>query len=254
MQSMNVRKTGGLFVITYEMLSETGERDKNEDSIRVLQTQEGICAALGDGLGGHGYGEEASRLVTECVTEIFKKNAQVSEEVIRQCFEESQKRLVEKQKKAGKEYGMKTTLCVFLSDERRFLWGHIGDSRIYHFAGKKLAECTFDHSVPQMLVAAGEITSKQIRRHPDRSRLLRVMGMEWRRTPYVISDFHDYEPGHAILMCSDGFWEWIEEDEMESCLEKAETAADWLNSMKEIVRKNGEGQGMDNYSAICIWT
>ena len=241
-------------MITYEMLSETGDRDKNEDSVRVLQNDRGICAALGDGLGGHGYGEKASALVTECVTGVFEKSAQVSEVVMRQCFEESQRRLAEEQKKERKEYGMKTTLCVFLSDERKFLWGHIGDSRVYHFAGKKLVEWTLDHSVPQMLVAAGEITSRQIRSHPDRGRLLRAMGTKWQKTPYVLSELHDYEPGHAILICSDGFWEWIEEDEMESCLEKAETVSDWLNSMKEIVLRNGKGQKMDNYSAICVWT
>ena len=104
-----------------------------------------------------------------------------------------------------------------------------------------------------MLAAAGEITTQQIRSHPDRSRLLRVMGMEWQRPPYVISKIHDYEPGHAILMCSDGFWEWIEEEEMENCLERAETAAQWLDHMKKIVLQNGEGKKMDNYSAVCIW-
>ena len=113
-------------LITYEILSETGGRAKNEDSVQVRQTEKGICAALGDGLGGHGYGEEASRTVTECVMEVFEKNAQVSEETMRQCFEESQKRLVEKQKSAGKEYAMKTTLCVLLADERKFLWGFAG--------------------------------------------------------------------------------------------------------------------------------
>ena len=58
-----------------------------------------------------------------------------------------------------------------------------------------------------MLVAAGEIDEKEIRHHPDRNRLVRVMGMEWDEPKYQVSEPMPEEPGQAFLLCSDGFWE-----------------------------------------------
>ena len=241
-------------MIAYKTISEIGDRKNNEDSIRVFQQKDRFCAALGDGLGGHGCGDVASRIVTEKTIDIFKSEKAVSQLALRGCFEKSQESLLEEQRIKQKEYGMKTTLCVLMADAGQLVWGHIGDSRIYHFIHKEFVERTFDHSVPQMLAAAGKITEQEIRRHPDRNRLLRAMGIEWRKPLYQISDMHVFEPGHQFLMCSDGFWEWIVEKDMALCLQNANTVSEWLASMKTIVRKNGREHEMDNYSAICIWT
>lgn len=241
-------------MITYSVLSERGTRPNNEDAVKVWQKGDFFCAVLGDGLGGHGFGDLASHIVTENVVNTFSIQPEVSEKAIRKCFEESQNLLLREQTKQRKENSMKTTLCILLADSKQILWGHIGDSRIYHFRHKKLDGRTLDHSVPQILASAGEITEQEIRKHPDRNRLLRVMGVEWDKTPYTLSSIHVNECGHAFLICSDGFWEWIEEKDMASCLRKAHSAGEWLKYMKKNVEKNAKKQDMDNYSAICIWT
>ncbi|WRK55404.1 hypothetical protein SD457_11760 [Coprobacillaceae bacterium CR2/5/TPMF4] len=56
----------------------------------------------------------------------------------------------------------------------------------------------------------------------------------------------------AVLLCTDGFWEWIEEKEMVKCLKKSKNAQEWIDLMEEIVLQNGTGNHMDNYSAIGI--
>ena len=48
-------------MVTYEILSEPGEREYNEDYAGAKQHGEGWCFVLADGLGGHGGGDEASR-------------------------------------------------------------------------------------------------------------------------------------------------------------------------------------------------
>lgn len=73
-------------------------------------------------------------------------------------------------------------------------WGHVGDSRLYYFKNGKIVKRTLDHSVPQMLVARGEIDEKEIRHHPDRNRLVRVMGMEWDEPKYQVSEPMPEEP------------------------------------------------------------
>ena len=54
-------------------------------------------------------------------------------------------------------------------------------------------------------------------------------------------------------MCTDGFWELIEEKEMQKTLKKSKSPQEWLDTMAEMIRKNGAGYDMDNYTALAIW-
>lgn len=237
----------------YEIVSNSGERDYNEDYAGMEQKGEAFCFVLADGLGGHGGGDEASRLVVGYILQDFKERGEVSREYMAECFEESQRHLLEEQKRQDRELEMKTTLVVLLLDEHSVLWGHIGDSRLYFYQNKKLIQRTLDHSVPQMLVAAGEIKEEQIRHHPDRNRLLRVMGTEWDSPRYQIAQPVERRGKEAFLLCSDGFWEWIQEKQMRKTLKKSKSPAEWLIQMEKEILKNGTGKGMDNYSAIAVF-
>ena len=99
---------------------------------------------------------------------------------------------------------------------------------------------------------AGEIKDKQIRSHPDRNRLLRVMGVEWEKSKYELSEEGALNDGDAFLMCSDGFWEPITEKEMCRLLKKSNSVEDWLNAMQITVKTNGKETNMDNNTAIAV--
>lgn len=174
-------------------------------------------------------------------------------EYLEHCFWESQDLLMQEQQNQGRMNEMKTTLVVLLVDENKVIWGHIGDSRLYYFKQKRLQERTLDHSVPQMLVASGEITEKEIRGHADRNRLLRVMGTEWESPRYQIAQPMEREGQQEFLLCTDGFWELIEERHMSHMLKKSKTPEAWLTSMEQLVLKHGKDKEMDNYSAIAVF-
>ena len=131
-------------------------------------------------------------------------------------------------------------------------WGYIGDSRLYYFRKNRLMTRTLDHSVPQMLVNAGKLKEKQIRGHEDRNKLLRVLGTRYESVKYVIDIPVRREERQAFLLCSDGFWEWVDEKKMIRLLKKSHSAQEWLDLMTEEVVKNGRGNHMDNYSAAAI--
>lgn len=240
-------------MITYKILSKQGEREYNEDFAGVASHEGGWCFVLADGLGGHGGGDEASRLVAGYILEDFESRGEVSEIYLKRCFEESQKLLMEEQKRQNRIAEMKTTLVVLLAGPDAALWGHIGDSRLYCFQNKKLKSRTFDHSVPQMLVAAGEIKESQIRGHADRNRLLRVMGIPWDSPRYQLDGLEAYGKNTVFLLCTDGFWEWVNEKIMQSTLKKAGSPQEWLDAMEKEIQKNGAGKHMDNYSAIAVF-
>lgn len=228
-----------------------GGREHNEDSLRwTSDGTEGVFV-LADGLGGHDRGEVASQLAVEVICG-GEDSPVPGREALLERFRQANARILEQQKQPGQEE-MKTTAVALSLSGGTAAWAHIGDSRLYRFERGKLAERTLDHSVPQMLVAAGEIKEKQIRHHPDRNRLLRVMGVNWEEPRYQLGGPVPASPGQAFLLCSDGFWEWIEEKKMLSALKKADSPEDWISRMEEMILKQGRGKNMDNYSAIAVW-
>lgn len=238
----------------YCKLSEIGDREVNEDAVGVFSIGDKEVFVLADGLGGHGYGEIASKEAVEAVKKYVACNeSEDLETLIRCCFTMANIKLKKIQQEVGNETFFKTTMVVLIVDKYNMAWGHIGDSRIYHFERRKLIERSMDHSVPQMLANAKKIKEKQIRYHEDRSKLLRVLGAEEENSMPYISKPEPISKDSSYLLCSDGFWEHITERKIEKILRKTTDTNRWIEDMKSIVIKNGAKHKMDNYSAIAVF-
>lgn len=242
------------YKVRYASVSKEGDRRYNEDSTLILTGNGQYVFALADGLGGQGNGKMASETVIQAVQHIFEQedNRLQAQSFTEKAFQKAQKTICAK--KVGNEYGDMMTTLVLLHIGDEICWGHIGDSRLYYFKENQLVSQTLDHSVPQILVYADEITYDEIRHHPDRNRLLRAMGKEWDRgDEFVLSEPINPQGGQAFLLCSDGFWEYIVEEQMQNLLEKASSVEEWLSKMEQEVQKNGAGYNMDNFSAVAVW-
>ena len=235
-------------MVKFATITKTGDRLDNEDSVFVYEEGRRGIYALADGLGGHGRGEVASKLVIKRSYEVFREGGSLED-----CFWAAQNSLLEEQSRLNASGEMKTTLTLLTIEGDEVRWGHVGDSRIYNFANGKLVGRTIDHSVPQMLAMAGEIREKDIRRHEDRNRLLRVMGTEWDNQAFVTTEKTKVLSGDSYLLCSDGFWEWVVEKQMTRLLGSSETPGQWLELMEAEALKNGAGKNMDNYSAVAVF-
>ena len=237
--------------ISFSTYTDKGDREINEDSLRIVNSGEKYCFILCDGLGGHGKGDLASSFVTEHLAKAFTETDS-TEAFYDNALNDAQNALLDEQKRIGAQFEMKTTAVMLVIENEHFRYQFIGDSRIYHFRNGKVSERSLDHSVPQMLALAGDIKEKKIRKHPDRNRLLRVMGVKWEASRYETSELNEIKPGDAFLLCSDGFWEPITEKEMCKLLKKSSTAEEWLYLMSERVKSNGAGTDMDNNSAVAV--
>ena len=239
-------------MLSYCVFTNKGNREINEDSMRVAFGNNKMCFIVADGLGGHGKGEVASEYVVNGIANQFNDGVSI-DNFLENAVLNAQIGLMEEQKRQNARNEMKTTVVALHIDGINAKWIHVGDARLYAFKGTKLVDRTKDHSVPQMLVLSGEIKEKQIRNHPDRSRLMKVMGVNWEEPQYTISNIHNLTKISAFLLCTDGFWELITEKEMSKLLKKSSTVNEWVNSMVEIINKNGAGTNMDNYTAIAVW-
>ena len=145
---------------------------------------------------------------------------------------------------------MKTTLVFLAMEKEMARWMHVGDSRLYRFQNGKLVKQTMDHSVSQMAVLMGDITPQQIRFHEDRNRVLRALGGDNAKAD--ISPETELQSGRdAFLMCTDGFWEYVTEEDMENTFKDSDDGDGWLEKMIAI-REAKAPQNSDNYTAAVI--
>lgn len=233
-------------------LSYIGDRDVNEDSLRVIDDGKTKCFIVADGLGGHGQGDVASSIAVNAFASVFHNADAPLDALMNEAFIKAQDDILAKQSETGRRFEMKTTVCALAIRGDDVMWGHIGDTRLYVFAHNRVKLRTLDHSVPQMLVLSHEIKEKEIRNHPDRNRLLRVLGVSGEKPRYELSQLQSLKKYQAFLLCSDGFWELILEKEMCSALKKSDSAEEWLRQMHEMVMCRGKDTDMDNCSAIAI--
>jgi serine/threonine protein phosphatase PrpC len=102
------------------------------------------------------------------------------------------------------------------------------------------------------MIDAGYGNADMIRTHPQRSLLTSAIGsnsgelaLSVSGSPVVI------EEGDAFLMCTDGWWEYVDEPTMERMLQHADSAQEWLERMAAWVRQSDDAHS-DNFTAIGV--
>lgn len=233
-----------LDIATY---TDIGGRPRNEDTVRYTALEgDRLCLVLADGLGGHGGGEQASAAAAESICGSW--NGTADSETLKDLVQEANRRVLAIQ---TPRCAMKTTVTVLTLAGNIAVWAHAGDSRLYYFHNGALAFQTRDHSAAQLGVLLGDITTDQIRFHEDRSRVLRALGQDAELS--VETGQRELDGGaHAFLLCSDGFWEYVLEPEMEEDLKNASGPENWLERMRWRLKKRIPADN-DNNTAAAVW-
>ncbi|KWT84926.1 PP2C family protein-serine/threonine phosphatase [Candidatus Magnetominusculus xianensis] len=233
-----------------EQFTHKGGRPNNEDYCGFLTLKSFACWVAADGAGGHNGGETASKTAVEAVLEAFEASPGLTSRHLTNYLEKAQGEIIKKQQ-APDLSSMRTTIALLVSDYKNCMWAHAGDTRLYMFKGSRIYFQTKDHSVPQALADAGEITVEEIRCHEDRNRILKCLGAEGGVRATIMDNKVSVEKGDAFLICTDGFWDNITETEMEIDYAKSETPEKWLCHMRSRIIRRVDGE-YDNYSAIAV--
>ena len=224
-----------------------GGRGYNEDAVLLVEDGGRLTAILADGLGAYGGGEIASAAAVAALRQHLPPLGYMNDAAFSACFAAANATVLAQQKPG---LSMKSTAVALILEPGYAAFAHTGDSRGYAFRGGNIVCQTFDHSVSQMAVFRGDIDQAQIRSHPSRSQLLRALGIEGGLLEEITA-LAPPQAGDAFLLCSDGFWEYVTEEEMAADVLKARNAREWLNFMLNRI-EGRVAKDHDNLSAIAV--
>jgi len=202
-----------------------GGRDYNEDSVGFAYTAYGAVLAAADGLGGHKGGEIASQITVDALLSEPLDDNKNDKDWLRRRLESANRAILDSQ--AAQANKMKSTVVALKVNGTKATWAHLGDSRLYYIHNGEIAAVTEDHSVAFKKYRAGEITRSEIATDEDQSSLLRSLGVQGKLKPEIGETDEPLTAGDSFLLCSDGFWEYVQDQEiLFDCL-KATNAQAW---------------------------
>ncbi|KAF0811563.1 Serine/threonine phosphatase stp [Andreprevotia sp. IGB-42] len=233
--------------LTTAQCTYAGSRASNEDALGLRIRDQDACFVLSDGVGGERGGGYAARLAVHGVLKQFENRQQTPlAELAHNSVASAQSLIIADQQRNPDRATMAATLIgLFIDRSHGFAqWVHAGDSRLYHFRRGALLQRTQDHSLVAQLAAAG---LPHDRVNPN------LLSQALGRANTVASTLTVPQPlqdGDAYLLCTDGFWHGLHDHELESLLQLAGSAEEWITLLAAQV---GQRMAQDNYSAIAVW-
>ena len=195
-------------------------RKNNEDNffVRDISLVPGSpfqCVfAVADGMGGLSRGEVASGIVKQYLQEVFTDAnitalaGKVNDEegvnsFLKQTVQEINMRICAESRNSEGGGSMGTTMTFGVQRGNTLFIAHVGDSRAYHLRGRDLVQITKDHSYVAELVAAGVLSEKDAKVHPQRNVISRCLGNKELVDVDVIPPL-PLKHGDYLLLCTDG--------------------------------------------------
>ena len=110
-------------MITFSSISKRGNREINEDSFACASISEKYLLVVADGLGGHGYGEIASRLAAETMEKVFLNEEDMPLDILLDvAINQAQRVILNEQEKKHAQLGMKTTIVALCCNKKDICW------------------------------------------------------------------------------------------------------------------------------------
>lgn len=225
-------------------------RTENQDSF-FIDAEKGIFI-VSDGMGGQAAGSVASQIVTSLLPRMlgeidFSSPDEKAMAHLREQVRELSKSMRKESEKNPLLTGMGATVVASVVRESAedLILASLGDSRAYLMRNKKLIRITKDHSVAQLLVDLGQLSSDAAERHPSRNQLFRFMGMPLEPTPDIFCV--KTLPGDVFLLCSDGLTGMLTEHQILKKLLKRES---FLKIARNLIEQAKEAGGEDNITVV----
>jgi serine/threonine protein phosphatase PrpC len=231
----------------FGICSDIGGREEQQDRAEVFASasDDEYLIVLADGMGGHHGGAHAAQTVMDTSRHLFETDGvdDPLDALERYCLHAHQ--VVSTIGEFGGQTPGSTCVMLYVNGDEAY-WAHVGDSRLYHFRKGELLNRTLDHSLVQLLVTRGELSEEEMATSPLQNQLYMRLGAEEQPKPTLGSA--DVQQGDAFMLCSDGFWESVGDDEVSPILFQDDLEA----AVAQLVKRASErgGAGGDNVSMV----
>jgi protein phosphatase len=133
-------------------------------------------------------------------------------------FRAAHKRILEQASRHPELQGMGTTCTAIVLRGGSLYYAHVGDSRLYLVRDSKIDCLTRDQSYVGRLVEQGVISAEEALSHPHRNILIMALGVGPEILPESPEQPIALEKGDALLLCTDGLWSMVNQNEMQRAL------------------------------------
>jgi PPM family protein phosphatase len=242
--------------ITSVALTDVGlVRQVNEDTVAVVTPERedlllshGVLGVIADGMGGAIGGSRASRTAVDVVTQCYVEDSGHPPQALQKALLAANAAIFKLAQREPDLEGMGTT-CVALALTPEQAWvAWVGDSRAYLIRNRQLFQLTEDHSWVSDLVREGVLTAEQAAYHQDRHILTKALGTKREIEISVWEQPIAVRAGDRFLLCSDGLYDLLTEDEILA----GATAASVKEASAALIQKANDSGGYDNISSVIL--
>ena len=207
--------------------------------------------AIADGMGGHSAGEVASSIAIGYLGKHFKEtfihlNKVSAINWIRDAVDEINTLIFQHEKTHPESKGMGTTLVLAVYTKDYLLFGNVGDSSGFVLKDDELRKVTYDHTLVNLLVSAGELTKEEASVHPKKNVLMKALGAA---TTVEVDIFDCDMDITEILLSSDGLTNMLDKEQIEKVLL---TDLDVEDKVIRLIQKANNRGGTDNISVAYL--
>lgn len=209
--------------------SRLGNRFVNEDRIGFAEHDDAVLLVLADGMGGYSGGQIASKSLVNRMLRQFQRSKLPAADpaaFLKDLVMDAHLAVLRAGSEQYPPIEPRTTCVVCLIQDNCAWWAHVGDSRLYLFRAGKPFTHTIDHSKIEELRRKGKLTQEEMENHPQRHLVTRCVGYQKHPPIPTVSKKIALEKYDMILLCSDGLWGPLSDDDIadtltQNALEKA---------------------------------
>ena len=228
-----MRKNEAKFTTVF--FSEAGTKNKNNDYFGYVQLDNYAIWAVADGFDEEEGADVAARLAVESAIEYFMLHPEFSREIISEIMSYVNLKVREKQSETERYSLMHTSFLIVISNYNALLYGNIGNTRFYHLRNGYVISQSRDDTVAQLLVEEEALNTGDLKYHRQRNDLLQAIGDYGEIKPNILKTPITLQEKDVFCLTTIGFWENIDEKEMEVEFSRYDESKKWLVSLEKKV-------------------
>lgn len=241
----------------YFGITDTGKlRDNNEDAFiaeKVLKNTY-VMGCVIDGVGGYEGGEIAARIARETILNYFSIPSGAITSMMKEAINVANEKIHAEKLKNSEHSNMACvlTMAIVDTDNKKFFYAHVGDTRLYLFRDQSLVKITKDQSFVGFLEDTGRLSEEEAMNHPKRNEINKALGFDLQMTgndDYIEIGESPFLPGDILIVCSDGLTDMVSSLEITNMLAENNSLEE---KGKALIAAANTAGGKDNITVVLV--